>query len=162
MKCSCEAGGAGAGRPCPFHSLETLLAERGKAGLGISGTMMITKRGEPIESKMMIAALRRTTKIAEVTEHSMRRAGALYYTRLGVELAVVQFLGRWGTDTVLQYVAEALAEKSESASIGGVGIREERGGSAQSSTFDEGPPLGEARQKLHNLGTMRRRAEEES
>ncbi len=92
--------------------------------------MMVTKRGEPIESKMMIAALRRTTKIVEVTEHSMRRAGAQYYTRLGVELAVVQFLGRWGTDAVLQYVAEALAEKAESASIGGVGAREMRGGSA--------------------------------
>ncbi|CAE7036982.1 unnamed protein product [Symbiodinium sp. CCMP2592] len=47
----------------------------------------------------------------KVTGHSARRSGALYYIRSGYALEQVKFLGRWKSDVVLGYAAEALEER---------------------------------------------------
>ena len=44
-----------------------------------------------------------------LTKHSARRAGAQLLTRRGRPLAEVQYMGRWGGQTVERYVAEAAA-----------------------------------------------------
>ena len=47
---------------------------------------------------------------AEVTEHTARRTGAQFHARRGLALWQIQYVGRWGGNTVEQYVAEAFAE----------------------------------------------------
>eukprot|EP00972_Heterocapsa_arctica_P063033 9298949-Heterocapsa_arctica.AAC.1 len=42
--------------------------------------------------------------------HSARRSGAKRYARAGYSLWMIQFLGRWESTVVLDYVEEALAE----------------------------------------------------
>ena len=44
--------------------------------------------------------------------HSLRVTGAQGLARLGVELWVIQLLGRWGTDTVRTYVRESQLDKA--------------------------------------------------
>ena len=45
-----------------------------------------------------------------VTGHFLRRSGAKALARLGVPLAKIQWLGRWGSSAVLAYVEEAAEE----------------------------------------------------
>ena len=47
---------------------------------------------------------------AEVTEHTARRTGTQFHARRGLALWQIQCVGRWGGNTVEQYVAEAFAE----------------------------------------------------
>ena len=43
-----------------------------------------------------------------ISGHSARRSGAMYYTRCGMDVAGVSFLGRWKSSAVLRYIEEAL------------------------------------------------------
>ena len=51
------------------------------------------------------------------TEHSARRAGAQYYARRNVPVSLIQFIGRWGGDTVRRYIAEALHDLAATAPV---------------------------------------------
>ena len=42
--------------------------------------------------------------------HSPRRSGAKRYARQGWSVWMIQFMGRWAASTVLEYIAEAMAE----------------------------------------------------
>ena len=48
----------------------------------------------------------------EVTGHSARRSGAMYYVRAGLPIQELAFLGRWKSNVVLTYAEEALQEKA--------------------------------------------------
>ena len=57
-----------------------------------------------------------------LSKHSARRAGAQLLVRRGRPLAEVQYMGRWGSQTVERYVAEAAAHvATQSARPGGTG-----------------------------------------
>ena len=43
-----------------------------------------------------------------ISGHSARRSGAMYYTRCGMDVAGVSFLGRWKSSAVLRYIEDAL------------------------------------------------------
>ena len=45
-----------------------------------------------------------------MTGHSARRSGAMMYTRAGVDIQTVGFLGRWKSSAVFRYVEEAMKE----------------------------------------------------
>ena len=47
----------------------------------------------------------------KITGHSARRSGALFYIRSSYALEQVKFLGRWKSDVVMEYAAEALEER---------------------------------------------------
>ena len=49
---------------------------------------------------------------AEVSGHSARRSGAMYYVRAGLPLQELAFLGRWKSNVVLSCAEEALQEKA--------------------------------------------------
>ena len=51
-----------------------------------------------------------TMNPSAVTGHFLRRSGAKALARLGVPLAKIQWLGRWGSSAVLAYVEEAAEE----------------------------------------------------
>jgi len=48
----------------------------------------------------------------QVSGHSPRRSGAMYYVRAGLPIQELAFLGRWKSNVVLQYAEEALQEKA--------------------------------------------------
>ena len=48
----------------------------------------------------------------EVTGHSPRRSGAMYYVRAGLPIQELAFLGRWKSNIVLSYAEEALQERA--------------------------------------------------
>ena len=43
--------------------------------------------------------------------HSLRVGGAQHFAAKGLEVSLVQLLGRWGSSSVLRYVAESPLEK---------------------------------------------------
>lgn len=45
-----------------------------------------------------------------ITGHSARRSGAMRYTRAGLDITTIGFLGRWKSSAVLRYVEEAMSE----------------------------------------------------
>ena len=47
----------------------------------------------------------------DVSGHSPRRSGAMYYVRAGLPIQELAFLGRWRSSVVLCYAEEALQEK---------------------------------------------------
>ena len=84
--------------------------------------MFPNRRGQAAERRTVVRTLRRLLAMP-ATEHSMRREGSQLYARRGLVLYLIQFLGRWGTNTVSIYVAEALREqltRAASSAAGGV------------------------------------------
>ena len=45
-----------------------------------------------------------------ISGHSARRSGAMHYTREGMDVADIMFLGRWKSSAVFRYVEEAMEE----------------------------------------------------
>ena len=53
----------------------------------------------------------------EMSGHSARRSGAMYYARKGMTISEIAFLGRWKISAVFRYVEEALMEIPANESI---------------------------------------------
>lgn len=49
---------------------------------------------------------------SDVSGHSARRSGAMYYVRAGLPIQELAFLGRWKSNVVLTYAEEALQERA--------------------------------------------------
>lgn len=126
---------------CPFHATVKVMAGRTKVlrGMGyeeeeLKEFTVVGQVGCPtlmVSKEAMIAALRRDTEEAcrsvdlakhrlaapnfeRVTGHSLRRSGAKdAVKRHGLPLAMVQWLGRWGSGAVQGYVEDALEEMPE-------------------------------------------------
>ena len=47
---------------------------------------------------------------SRISGHSARRSGAMHYTREGMDVAGIMFLGRWKSSAVFRYVEEAMEE----------------------------------------------------
>ena len=52
-----------------------------------------------------------------LTGHSARRSGAMYYTRKGMDVQDISFLGRWKSSAVFRYMEEALQERPMNARL---------------------------------------------
>ena len=83
-------------------------------------------KGKVVSKKLMIKSMRKvlekisesndgappsSTAKQEVTGHSLRRSGSQWLAWLGVELSLIQLLGRWGSSVILRYVSEAPLER---------------------------------------------------
>ena len=126
---------------CPFHATLAVIAERTKVLRGsgyeeeeLKEFTVVGQVGCPalmVTKEAMIAALRKDVEEAckavdlakhrltppnldRVTGHSLRRSGAKdAVKRHGLPLAMVQWLGRWGSSAVQGYVEDALEEMPE-------------------------------------------------
>ena len=126
---------------CPFHATVKVMAGRTKVlrGMGyqeeeLKEFTVVGQVGCPalmVSKEAMIAALRKDAEEAcksvnlakhrltalnfeRVTGHSLRRSGAKdAVKRHGLPLAMVQWLGRWGSSAVQGYVEDALEEMPE-------------------------------------------------
>jgi hypothetical protein len=126
---------------CPFHATVKVMAGRTKVlrGMGyeeeeLKEFTVVGQVGCPalmVSKEAMIAALRKDAEEAcksvnlakhrlaalnfeRVTGHSLSRSGAKdAVKRHGLPLAMVQWLGRWGSSAVQGYVEDALEEMPE-------------------------------------------------
>ena len=120
-------------RSCPFCAISSQLARlrrlfagRWKDGVAdIDLPLFPTAEGFVVsKDKMAETIVLAAKKLGVPTEapdassrvsgHSLRVTGAQGLARAGVEVWAIQLLGRWGSDTVLQYVREVPLELSAS------------------------------------------------
>ena len=107
LGCLCAAGLQG---PCPYCAMASLLPARRAAGWGDKDPLFPTRRGRAPKAKAVVLSWRRLLN-RRMTGHSTRREGAQLLARRDVPLYLIQFLGRWGGDTVARYVGEALRQQ---------------------------------------------------
>eukprot|EP00438_Fugacium_kawagutii_P013979 Skav200730 [mRNA] locus=scaffold274:57547:58635:+ [translate_table: standard] len=95
-------------RICPFSLTVRILAERvnAKANEALFKTIGRVKRDRSHVSKWWAKTLD-----PQLTGHSARRTGAMMYTRMGLQLADLAFLGRWRSSAVFRYMEEAMQER---------------------------------------------------
>ena len=112
LRCAC---GGLTRRVCPVHSLVRIIAAMRERGATGKHPLFAGRVGRAISRKDWVLTVRAATGAARLSEHSARRTGAQYYARRGVVVAVIQFLGRWGSDTVLRYIGEAMHDRAAHA-----------------------------------------------
>ena len=77
-----------------------------------------TVTGDMVPKDLMILSFREAVAVSQstgykrepieaISGHSLRRTGAQFLAHLGLELALIQLLGRWGSNDILRYIAEA-------------------------------------------------------
>ena len=95
-------------RECPFSLAIRVLAERpnGKPGDYLFGLTVGAKRNRTHTAKCWAKVLHR-----DITGHSARRSGAMYYTRRGLDIQDISLLGRWRSSAVFRYMEEAMQER---------------------------------------------------
>ena len=130
LRCTCGRGApthqGGPGQAmgdalCPTHALWRVIQRRRQAQTAAASdakaVMFGTESGRARTSNEMRAHLRATLRCHRVTEHSLRRMGAQFYARHGVSVALIQHIGRWGSNAVERYVGEALAARASWAPV---------------------------------------------
>ena len=81
------------------------------------------------------------TALEKWAEHSFRVSGAQMSAKAGVEVHVIQLLGRWGSQAVARYVQEAALEEPEKASAAVRTWASRRGATPPpSETFESSSP----------------------
>ena len=92
------------------------MAHRTTLGLGGKQPLFPGRRARALTPKEAIWSIRRVTGVHTASEHSLRRSGAQFHTRMGLPRYLVEFLGRWGSRSILRYIGEAQSEQLASAS----------------------------------------------
>eukprot|EP00438_Fugacium_kawagutii_P013596 Skav223057 [mRNA] locus=scaffold1069:397339:398856:+ [translate_table: standard] len=103
LRC-CEASPCSA--TCPMRVARRLVASAMSRG---GYWLFADKREKQITKYMMIKAWNDFLD-RELTGHSPRRSGAMLYSRRGMAVPDIGFLGRWRSSAIFRYVEEALAE----------------------------------------------------
>jgi len=142
--CTC---GSGPDPLCPACGLEVLLDGRGGTKAEQMEHLIEGPGGKRVDYsgfvKVLAAMCAGAAKYddlgdevkAEVSGHTPRRAGAQFHVRRGLQLWQVQYIGRWGSNSVEIYVGEALAESRAGWSEG---IAEDiRNKKARTDGFDD-------------------------
>lgn len=140
--CNCKAGGSMRGcMDCPYHSgVEVVATQLDRLRAlditeeAIKRSPVVGQKGAPqllVSKEAMIATMKMDAEqmiqelqgrlehvprpeVANITGHSLRRSGAKDAVRRHqMPLAMVQWLGRWGSEAVKGYVEEALEEMPE-------------------------------------------------
>ena len=70
----------------------------------------VNKKGKSTVSKAQMVSGWKRDVDDKITGHSARRSGAMHYTREGLDVATISFLGRWRSSAVLRYIEEALSQ----------------------------------------------------
>ena len=126
LKCLCASEYQG---PCPYCSLRDLLTLRVKEGLGPKDPLFPSRSGSAASRDAAVRTIRVIVGLPDANEHSPRRAGSQMLARRFIPLFLIQFLGRWGGQTVAIYVGEALQKQLAAASATGGAPTAGEGGS---------------------------------
>ena len=94
---------------CPFNVAKSILSERPKSDmLGLSW-LFPSKWNSNATKAGMVESWKQSFGL-DISGHSPRRSGAMFYVRLGLPIQELAFLGRWRSNVVLMYAEEALQE----------------------------------------------------
>ena len=146
LSCSCHQcpafGGSefALGSPdalCPTRALHAVMTRRRGASFGEKHPLFPSAAGSAASRQGMVAAIQGVLGDPRASEHSLRRSGAQFHARNGIGLREVQYLGRWGSATILRYIEEAEIDvyasgrhmSGRGGTLAGIGL-EVRGGAA--------------------------------
>ena len=93
---------------CPIKAVLAVCRARREIGLGSKDLFFTNHRGGVVTHEGLRVTLRRVLGNERASEHSLRRSGAQHYAQVGAPLREVQYLGRWGSNTILRYFEEAV------------------------------------------------------
>ena len=105
LRCICDER-QGCSRWCAWANAVMCLAEHKAANPEAKLFKPAKKNSQPGKAQMVKMWAKHIAK--EISGHSARRSGAMYYTRCGMDVAGVMFLGRWKSSAVLRYIEDAL------------------------------------------------------
>ena len=105
LRCICDER-QGCSRWCAWANAVMCLAEHKTANPEARLFKPAKKNAQPGKAQMVKMWAKHIAK--EISGHSARRSGAMYYTRCGMDVAGVMFLGRWKSSAVLRYIEDAL------------------------------------------------------
>eukprot|EP00435_Cladocopium_sp_Y103_P051317 s861_g15.t2 len=94
---------------CPVSLAKTVVT-CAKAKSLTTGLPLFTDHKGLYVNKRGVVTGWKTTFGKQVSGHSARRSGAMYYVRNGLAIQELAFLGRWKSSVVLSYAEEALQE----------------------------------------------------
>ena len=94
-------------RQCPVALAVRALAEHPNAHP--EDPLFPDQEGNPVSKLQLVTAWTRHLD-KDMSGHSARRSGAMMYTRMGLDIQTVGFLGRWKSSAVFRYVEEAMKE----------------------------------------------------
>lgn len=122
QRCSCKSGW----QPlCVFHALLNLSLKLRDAKMWNPEAPLFPEVGGGTPSKSAVAGLARAAAavlnkdnleewgplaLNRWAEHTFRVAGAQMFSGVGVELPLIQLIGRWGSQAVATYVQESALE----------------------------------------------------
>eukprot|EP00435_Cladocopium_sp_Y103_P009529 s616_g2.t1 len=95
---------------CPWSLACGLKSAAAHKNFLASSPLFVTERRAQTKKAANIAAWKRLFG-NEVSGHSPRRSGAMFYVRAGLPIQELAFLGRWKSNIVLNYAEEALQER---------------------------------------------------
>ena len=130
LGCTCRSSP----RTCPVNLAINLV--RAFADSGISAKTA----GKTMKSAVVGAWAKAAGK--PVQGHSPRRSGALFYTRAGLSIPDITYLGRWQSDLVFQYAEEAWEDTAMNAA-------QTRAGQGKARTKSTSWPAITARREEH-------------
>jgi hypothetical protein len=107
LVCACSKTAEVTMNICPVHAMSRILEKRDELGLTPKHPLFPSKKGRA----STVQGVCRTYSMilgTRLTEHSFRRAGAQYYAKRGIGIGLIQFIGRWGGETIYRYIGEAL------------------------------------------------------
>ena len=113
----CVCAGVSSKTPCPFCSslqVREFHLQRGSHG-GVP--LFCTCRGGRVSKEAAVKTLQKVAELCGqvimqdgvylIGGHTLRITGAQHFAGLGLEVYMIQLVGRWGSATVFRYVAEA-------------------------------------------------------
>ena len=95
-------------RECPFSLAIRVLADRPN---GKMKDPLFSTRGKPKRNRTHTSRCWAKELHKDLTGHSARRSGAMFYTRQGMDIQDISFLGRWRSSAVFRYMEEAMQER---------------------------------------------------
>ena len=95
---------------CPWKLATKVLSAARKKVIFHALPLFTTDKAKPTTKTGFVNAWKDMFS-SDVTGHSPRRSGAMYYVRNNVPIQELAFLGRWRSSVVLSYAEEALQEK---------------------------------------------------
>ena len=134
LTCMCWEGQCE--RWCAWGLAVRSLAEHTKSDGEALLFLGVLKKGKAAVSKAQMVNGWTRDVSDRITGHSARRSGAMHYTREGLDVATIGFLGRWKSSAILRYVEEALSQLPANSKANQAG-KNTQGGSVPGGVPDE-------------------------
>eukprot|EP00435_Cladocopium_sp_Y103_P013305 s3307_g3.t1 len=137
---------------CPVSLAKTAVTCAKAKSLTLGLPLFTDHEGLYVNKRGVISGWK-TTFGKQVSGHSARRSGAMYYVRRGLAIQELAFLGRWKSSVVLTYAEEALQEtpiglNQAPGSVAGDKAKDINGEVVKARPRDTGKTVGQPRKGI--------------